>query len=371
MCICFTLILSISCCEDNQHKELNSIQIVSKDLKTETISLKDIIDDVDIIPLETNDMCLINNVGKLTVTEKGFLITNWGAKDKVLRFSENGKFLNQVGRLGHGRGEYSYLLDVSTNREGSKIAICTPEEIITYNNEGEFIQRKHIFEDAYIKQLAMTPQGLLCSTHFTGDKYQLHLLDDNFSIINEIIPTDNSIISLPSVSGNHISILNSKLCYCDYYNSCIYIIEFNGAVNKVKQYKFIDKDFIHYDNSNAQKYTSCEDFAYIYGFKFDGDYIEGTIVDKYQKGYRCKINVNTDEIIKYNYNEWIPEILDIYENCYYCIISQNMFLDIVKGKMYPSNYLTQLIREKNDELQLGVNENSNYVILKFRKYENL
>ena len=363
--IAYFILLLFVCygCETKNNEDIIEIQYAN--MKLDTLSVKDFVDDVEIVPLETKAECLINRVGKLIATQKGFLIINYGAKDGIFMFAEDESFVKQIGRMGHGKGEYTFVLDACANKTSDTIVVSTPDGVSMYDYAGNFRLKKNVIENAYVKQVAMTPAGLLCATHFSGSEYQLHLCDKNLNIIQSMIPTNNTIIALPYASGNSIRGWGNRICYLDYYHSVLYMFDLSDIDNTMKTYKFIGQDIRNYEKNNAED----EDFVELNNFLIDGDCISGSVIDKNGDKVYCRIDTKSNETVKYVYDDWMPEIYFVDDNYYYTILPQNIFLDIVHKQMFNFTYIQDLILKKYNS-NLDINEMSNHVILKLKKHES-
>lgn len=73
-----------------------------------SLPLSDAAARMEIVPLELTDSSLIAEVTDVQVTEHNIWVRS-SKSQSIFRFSREGKFLNKVGRIGQGPGEYSYL----------------------------------------------------------------------------------------------------------------------------------------------------------------------------------------------------------------------------------------------------------------------
>ena len=72
--------------------------------KTEVLNVSQIAEDIEFLPLETTDECLLgDNIMNLVVTSMDIIIFDYEA---CYRFDRKGKFLNKIGVKGNGPGEY-------------------------------------------------------------------------------------------------------------------------------------------------------------------------------------------------------------------------------------------------------------------------
>lgn len=137
------LILLASCqTEKKKQSNLFEIDVVSGiDNKVDELLLSDAAFDLDIIPLETSDSCLIQRIRKMEVGENDLFINNLSlAYRKVFRFDLLGKFLNVVSRTGEGPQEIMMPDGLGIDDSNKLIHIANSfgfiNEIKTYRYDG-------------------------------------------------------------------------------------------------------------------------------------------------------------------------------------------------------------------------------------------
>ena len=93
---------------------------------------------VDIVPLEVTDESLLGEIYHLQITENDIWVHHY--KDKcICRFSRSGKFLNKVGKIGQGPGEFIQLSDFFIDEKHREIYIVSASRgIFVYDFDGNF-----------------------------------------------------------------------------------------------------------------------------------------------------------------------------------------------------------------------------------------
>lgn len=113
----------------------------------ETLPLSDAVSKVEIVPLETNENCIIKEAENVWVTSNDIIVYHH-YKEPLLRFSRDGKFLNKIGTIGKGPGECYLITEASVNEPAREVYINLGEGIdggfMVYDFDGNF-KRKVTF----------------------------------------------------------------------------------------------------------------------------------------------------------------------------------------------------------------------------------
>ena len=110
------------------------LQVVSEGMAE--LSLSDIGEGFELIPLETTDSVLLNDIRRIEkVVHRGgeYYIVSGSI---VYRFSDNGAFLNTIGRIGRGPGEYTSLRDFDVEGEEKQVVILASGKIFVFSPDG-------------------------------------------------------------------------------------------------------------------------------------------------------------------------------------------------------------------------------------------
>lgn len=135
--ILFCVILSCSNRSTNSNTYSNVKKIEIPDKIDEPLPWDSLIDDIKIVPLETNNNCLIGEVCRISNLNEKFYIQD--KHNKVLFiFDEKGKFLFKIAKNGKGNGEYLELRDFKVDLVGN-IYILDYQKIIKYSSAGEYL----------------------------------------------------------------------------------------------------------------------------------------------------------------------------------------------------------------------------------------
>ena len=130
----------VSCLQKEQEKK--DYPVLQVDLTVQqNVSVFDIFHDIELIPLETNDLCLIKRIDKVEVYDGKYYVFD-KTRFIIFVFDQNGKFLTQIGRIGQGPGEYAMGYDFQINRKDNTVQILNPAKFIyTYDLDGRFLHQ--------------------------------------------------------------------------------------------------------------------------------------------------------------------------------------------------------------------------------------
>lgn len=366
-----TICFITSCTSVTDKEECHTI--LSQDIEPSIIKVSSIIEDLELIPLEDKLDCMVNQPTKLIATQNGFLIGDYQAsKTIILSFDKQGKYEKKIGAIGRGNSEYINVLDFATDRNGDSIIMADVNKLLVYDRNGQYICSKKIDSGHGLpKQVAKTSYGFAFATEFTGGNYQLHILDKKAENVKELIPTNETVTSASNFYLNKMRVDGNRLCYCDYYSSKLYVIDFshNNNDSVTVCYHFADKGMLSLDKLRDDFVGEEESIDHIEGFLFDHNQIISTIMYHDYTSEQFKINTETHEVYRIRYDEWMPNIYDYCNGYYYALLDQNAVLDVVEGRMYDGSYLADKIIEKYNKLNEKLNEKSNYVILKMKLNE--
>lgn len=115
--------------------------------KANPVKLSEIVSEVRYIPLETNPDCLIGYMN-IPVYGKDIIVRSYTGSVNgsvgTFRFSDQGKFLNKIGNLGRGPGEYQDNNDVVLVGDTVFIVSNFSNDILCYSLNGKFLKKYHL-----------------------------------------------------------------------------------------------------------------------------------------------------------------------------------------------------------------------------------
>ncbi|MGV8138512.1 MAG: 6-bladed beta-propeller [Mangrovibacterium sp.] len=104
------------------------------------VPLSTLAKDIQYIPLETNQNCLLGESPRIQLCDKEiFVATNM---EHLYRFDKDGRFLNEIGRIGRGPGECTKMINYIIDEKERKVYINDSpfgEKIVSYDFNGNYL----------------------------------------------------------------------------------------------------------------------------------------------------------------------------------------------------------------------------------------
>ena len=170
-----TLLLAslLGACSSDKHVSTNEIWTVdvrSAMEKESPFSMKEDVESIEYIPLETTDSCLISNTSSLIADDNYIFLSN-GKTSEVFQFSRKGKFIRQIGRVGEGPGEYApySISELSLNSSQKEIYLSRRNlPALVYAYDGTFLRADTTYKES-IGQRYLLDNGtsILTGTYLT------------------------------------------------------------------------------------------------------------------------------------------------------------------------------------------------------------
>ena len=113
--------------------------VESWNLTTETTNknfIEENIESIKLIPLETNDNCLIGSISDITLRGDTIIVADINKSGKVYLFNSEGKYISSIGKKGEGPGEYGGLNELQIVGDTISITDWLRWQIVSYPLSG-------------------------------------------------------------------------------------------------------------------------------------------------------------------------------------------------------------------------------------------
>lgn len=157
----FMLSICFAACTPSKQSNLltYSLEDVSAIHPNEEYPLDSLVNGMEVIPLETNDSCLIDGVGMIRETKDFYLI--YSPKKAVLyKFDKEGKYIGKIGNKGQGPAEYIEVKQMETDNERSELYAMDyfGRKMNIYNFDGDFLRSFPLPKDFSYTRFYLLPQ---------------------------------------------------------------------------------------------------------------------------------------------------------------------------------------------------------------------
>ena len=178
------IFFAVSCARDKT-EVISIVDDKFVEISQDKSLMSSIIQITNIIPLETNDSCLIGQIEK--VVKKNGNIYVKSTNKPLLSFSETGKYLAKIGSFGLGPEEYSVILDF--NVDAKNIYILTVGKIQIYSLSGKFL--KSIPLSLNVSGFCLLDDRMLLFV--LGDKHVIHIIDLEGKVIQKTLERNQAL----------------------------------------------------------------------------------------------------------------------------------------------------------------------------------
>lgn len=260
-------ILIISCiysCEESSIKDKDQFEIIDYKTILKNSIESNIIDDVEYIPLETNENCLIGNISRLLYRNGNFYLFDFVISNTIHVFDRSGKFLYKIDNIGKGPGEYVSISDFDVDKDGNIYVFDAggKRRIIKYSNNGAsfksikpskfFLEFKLLNEDQLIAYLPFSSKGIVDGygiINLNNGDYkniipfrELIDRDQHFHEYTHIFRSNNNIYFSPRYTNEIFKVLGDEVAKAYKFSSDVcpteeYLKDLLG-----KKVRYIDND---------------------------------------------------------------------------------------------------------------------------------
>jgi len=217
----FLLILVTSCTGGNRQKPVPVIDLQNPG-QTRDILLSELLNDIRLVKLETNDEILLGQNTNYLVGERHIITID---SDKILQFSYNGGFVRTLAKAGNGPDEFlraeAFALDdkndiLYINHRGDS------RNILTFDlKTGERIKRIPTGVDNLISQIIVSGDSVLMVIPRMNREYNLYNLTTSGKLINGIAPPEVKGIGLQT----SIDMVMNELYYMPKEYDTLYLVK--------------------------------------------------------------------------------------------------------------------------------------------------
>jgi hypothetical protein len=233
--VIFLLVCSCQFIKNTNREQLKIFNL--KELpKVTSVKLSDLgFDDIEYIPLETNDRCLVPTINDIVIG-KDYFLTHFFTQ--IYKFRFDGSFVSKIGTEGRGPNEFTVVhdLDIDIKNQNIYVVSAWQKKFFVYSESGVFIRSFQC--PINTTNFRITEEGILC--------YNINSFGNVETSFNLI---DSSGKSIKDFSNRYVWHLTQHNTYIFQNENQFY--RFNNHLLKKEiysdtVYSFINKDFKPY-----------------------------------------------------------------------------------------------------------------------------
>jgi hypothetical protein len=213
--------------------ETNENKLITFDLRelpeTTSVKLSDLgFVDIEYIPLESNEQCVIPEIIEIIVGDDYYLTHFF---TKVYMFQSDGSFVAKIGTEGRGPNEFTVVHDLDIDRKNHNIYLADgwQERFLVYSEKGDYIRtiRTPIYAAISFR---FTDDGILCynMNQFANVENSYDLIDTSGRIIKSYpnkYPWNKVLQGTALFEENLFYRFNNQLFKKEVYSDTVYMFE--------------------------------------------------------------------------------------------------------------------------------------------------
>ncbi|MDR1896348.1 MAG: 6-bladed beta-propeller [Prevotellaceae bacterium] len=193
MILCLFILLCFGCSSQRESAGQGT-ELTFRKEKAIRVSETGLFQRKTVIPLETADSSLIGaNPSLQKEGEHFFVYSNNG---HVLHFNTKGDFLNKIGNIGIGPGEYPSITDVFVCAANKSVEILSNRMIQCYSYDGRFKESLKIDIPAFSFARSENRYWFYTGNNKAYSPYRLFQTDDKFSVVREYLNNDSRMLPM-------------------------------------------------------------------------------------------------------------------------------------------------------------------------------
>lgn len=211
------------------------------------VTLGQVCDDVEFVPLEITDKCVLDEDLSITVTQTDILVYDF---NRGYRFDRNGKFINSIGTRGQGPREFVKPMGMTVDTLNRWVYFLDIGKIVKYDYEGNFIETFKTEFGRYMLVLITPGLFLIDYPNYLfakpKERFSMYFYSEKEKKLLSRFPCDYD----KKIPGMSICFpiaykFNSNLYLKDYWSDTIYVsdnIHEANAYAVIQKGKFVPRD---------------------------------------------------------------------------------------------------------------------------------
>lgn len=229
----------------------------------DTNFLKNELELLQTIKLETNDSCLIGEISNMMLLGDTLIVIDGSRASKIYMFDINGRYLRSIGCKGEGPEDYGSINYSEIDSSGVLVTDWQKNRVIKYyyDNRKPDIQSFEESRPNAVSKLNDSLYAASYASYFTEHPFALVLINKNDSITGTARPFRNK---RERPSGSFMHITNGELLYYRDDSDTIFAVSPNGLIAKY-QIGIMNGDDVYNFDEKTKNLPLVEYYKELYG----------------------------------------------------------------------------------------------------------
>ena len=258
-------------------------------------ALTEIVEKIELIPLETAEEALFGDMSELLPLGDSYVL--WDGRNAVMaRFDKEGRFLNRIGRVGNGPGEFVSIRSVQAD-DGLVLFSFPPHKMLRYAADGTLVRESDF--DNLGGQSCIVPEGILTYYGFgSGHEERAALLRED-GTSEAFLKTSANVLNM-TPDTPIFSFDGDRVYFTDSFTPTIYVYE-NGSVSPEVTFDFgsaaIGESFYHFEDAmaSAEYMMSSVEFAMVRRYLHSKEYQIVEVIIQKREGVDICYGINAGD----------------------------------------------------------------------------
>lgn len=260
--------------------------------KEKELLLSDLFEKVSYLPIQLPEGMAIGQFDKVIIEDEKIIIGDFYQSNQILILDTLGNFLANIKNLGDGPGNYIQLTDFSINTADKSIDILSPNKILQYNFDGEFISESKLPMMGIYKFMSMPSNDYV---FYIPENLSSSLKDENSDgavlfIYSQGKPTPiledrRGSKNIPFMAERSImKQFEDKIAFSTHFSDTIYLFKEREINTKFvldfgkRKFPIEDFDIKGEDILNDPEYLERHSY-HVPNLHYDGDFLISTYID--------------------------------------------------------------------------------------------
>lgn len=226
--------------------------------KQQGFPIEEAFSDVQLIPLETNDSCLIGNI-RLFKESSQYLFVCDNDNNGILQFASTGKFVRRIGKQGKGPEEFSaYDFDLDDRGKIIYIYDYFQQKMVKYDFDGKFIESYRVpVVEGMVYMRFMAPGKLIFMTAHNSHSPEVFLFSEQEKAMAPIRKKERKTEAGAAFGGQKaIYAYRDRVCFQHAFNDTVFMVEeeklLPAFILKTSKYQYGFEEYVNFNSTEIR-----------------------------------------------------------------------------------------------------------------------